>query len=175
MQTGLWSSDDCFKQKPFVCEIPQSFAATTPNLSTTKSYPAYKNCSDGWSYFEATHSCYGTDNIGNNTYTWADAEKLCLNQSAHSVSLHTPEEAQFVSEILNFAVDFVWTGLYSDDNEVTWHWTDGSPVDYLPWYHDYPYLKAPSCAYIYDEHIFDNPCEINYFAICKRSATIYFK
>lgn len=102
IQNGYWSSDDCFKAKPFVCEVPDIVPTTQHvtinlNFTTTKSYPAYENCSHGWIYFEPTHSCYGKDQTVLLEYTWTDSEQYCLNQNAHLFSLHSFEETKFVA------------------------------------------------------------------------------
>uniref|UniRef100_A0AC34FIV3 C-type lectin domain-containing protein n=1 Tax=Panagrolaimus sp. ES5 TaxID=591445 RepID=A0AC34FIV3_9BILA len=89
IQTGYWASSDCFKTKPYVCEI-----------SATPSYPVYANCSAGWMYFEPTHSCYVVSGYGQLFNNWTEAEKYCLSQNSHLVSLHNFDEIKFVSSAL---------------------------------------------------------------------------
>uniref|UniRef100_A0A914Z8D7 C-type lectin domain-containing protein n=1 Tax=Panagrolaimus superbus TaxID=310955 RepID=A0A914Z8D7_9BILA len=96
IQNGYWASSDCFKIKPYVCEI-----SVPAPPSTTQSYPVYMNCSAGWAYFEPTHSCYGHDGYGKITNNWTESEKLCLSQGAHLVSLHSYDELKFVSSIFH--------------------------------------------------------------------------
>uniref|UniRef100_A0AC35GRD2 C-type lectin domain-containing protein n=1 Tax=Panagrolaimus sp. PS1159 TaxID=55785 RepID=A0AC35GRD2_9BILA len=157
---SYWTSADCFKTKPFVCEI-----------SATPTYPAYINCSEGWIYFEPTHSCYGHDGygyiVGNRTY----GETYCERFKAHLPSIHSYEETKFLLTIAGFFDHAFWTGLISDDNEVTWEWSDKSNVDYLPWGKGYPNRKISSCAgLVYTELLFDDDCTVTHPIICKKSA-----
>lgn len=55
IQNSFWISDDCFKVKPFVCEVPSMTLSTiSPATTTYPSHPAYINCTPGWLYFEQT-------------------------------------------------------------------------------------------------------------------------
>uniref|UniRef100_A0A914QGB2 C-type lectin domain-containing protein n=1 Tax=Panagrolaimus davidi TaxID=227884 RepID=A0A914QGB2_9BILA len=160
IQNGYWASSDCFKTKPYVCEI-----------SATPSYPAYMNCTEGWVYFEPTHSCYGHDGYSTQTGTWTVAENYCQKQSAHLPSLHSYDEARFLSTTSHFIGNaFLWTGLYSNDNEVSWKWSDRSPVDYHPWGSGYPKLNVSSCAYLYNNAIYDTNCSSSLYFVCKKPA-----
>uniref|UniRef100_A0A914P213 C-type lectin domain-containing protein n=1 Tax=Panagrolaimus davidi TaxID=227884 RepID=A0A914P213_9BILA len=163
VKSGLWDSDDCFKTKPYVCEI-----------SATPSYPAYMNCSEGWLYFEPTHSCYGNDGYSSRHDTWTVAEQYCEKQNAHLPSIHSYDEMRFLTTTSHFTNDAgLWTGLTSNDNEVTWKWSDGSPVDYLPWASGYPRLNVSSCVYLYNNLIFDYTCTYSfYYFVCKKPATL---
>ena len=65
----------------------------------------------------------------------------------------------------------LWIGLYSDDAEVSWKWTDGSSVDYLPWTDDYPFLSTQynsTCAYIRGNIFYDYIKDDNFFYMCKK-------
>jgi C-type mannose receptor len=185
-QTGLWKSDDCFKTKPYVCAVPVSTTTTsttstttsTTTTTTTPPHPAYMNCSEGWMYFEPTYSCYGVDGYdGWNKYNtdWTDAENYCQSVGAHLVSLHSYEETKFVSTLIEFALPYAWTGLYSNDNEKTWRWSDGSSVDYLPWGSGLPNLNISSCAALLAENMSDWDCTQSFFTVCKKSASLLFK
>ena len=69
------------------------FLTTIPTMSTSQ--PVSNNCSKGWMYFEATQSCYGLKKT--TQVQWLDAEIDCKTFDAHLVSIHSPEEAAFVS------------------------------------------------------------------------------
>uniref|UniRef100_A0A914Q5A3 C-type lectin domain-containing protein n=1 Tax=Panagrolaimus davidi TaxID=227884 RepID=A0A914Q5A3_9BILA len=162
IQNGLWASSDCFKTKPYVCEI-----------SAPPSYPAYMNCTEGWVYFQPTHSCYGHEGYISRSGNWTTAEQYCENQNAHLPSIHSYDEARFLSTMFHFNNDALfWIGLYSNDNEVTWKWSDGSPVDYLPWASGYPRLNVSSCAYLFNNRIWDYNCNDSQSFICKKPATL---
>lgn len=81
IRDGYWSSDDCFKKKPYVCAVPTS----------------YSKCELGWMYFEPTKSCYGHYNYGLLASNWSEAEKYCISQKAHLVFIHSHDEMKFIS------------------------------------------------------------------------------
>ena len=87
MENGNWGASDCFQLKPSVCKL-------APVVTPT--YPSYLNCSDGWYYFELTDSCYGHDQYII-TANWTQGEETCQSQGGHLVSIHSFEEAKFVS------------------------------------------------------------------------------
>uniref|UniRef100_A0A914PVF2 C-type lectin domain-containing protein n=1 Tax=Panagrolaimus davidi TaxID=227884 RepID=A0A914PVF2_9BILA len=161
VKSGLWDSDDCFKTKPYVCE------------TSTVTYPSFVNCSEGWVYFQPTHSCYGHNGYSSQSGNWAVAEKYCENQTAHLPSIHSYDEMRFLWTMVSFMTGVApWIGLTSNDNEVTWKWSDGSPVDYLPWASGYPKLNVSSCAYLYNNRIWDYTCTYSLYFICKKPATL---
>ena len=94
-ESGQWSVTDCYKEKPFVCELTPPTPPTTPPPRPTTPRP-HRNCSEGWYYFEPTGSCYGIDRYYGFA-NWTLAEQICQSQDAHLVSIHSPEEATFVS------------------------------------------------------------------------------
>uniref|UniRef100_A0A914Q4V6 C-type lectin domain-containing protein n=1 Tax=Panagrolaimus davidi TaxID=227884 RepID=A0A914Q4V6_9BILA len=114
------------------------------------------NCSDGYIYFEGTHSCYGRDpEIGLTWSTWPKAEQYCEKHGGHLPSIHSIEESEFIVSIsisLNFNI---WVGLYSVDENYSWKWSDSTPTDYIPWFYGYvypiDYRVNASCAYVYPE------------------------
>jgi C-type mannose receptor len=163
IQSALWTSDECFTAKPYVCEIP------------TKSNPVYANCSSGWIYFEPTGFCYGTDSYVQYITNWTTAENYCQSQSgsAHLISIHNYDENKFVSTLISYP-GTVWTGLYSNDNEKTWKWSDGSSVDYLPWLSGYPSLNVSSCVYMGPEYLVDVDCTTAFYTICKKPLLVYY-
>uniref|UniRef100_A0A914YSI8 C-type lectin domain-containing protein n=1 Tax=Panagrolaimus superbus TaxID=310955 RepID=A0A914YSI8_9BILA len=117
MNGARWSTFDCFISKPYVCEVKASL------------------CPEGWTYFKRTNFCY---KLVQNEASWSEAEKACVNEKSHLVSLHSYEEALFVTA---FATNLTsradssrsWIGLSTPDNNTTWEWTDGTPFDYKNW------------------------------------------
>uniref|UniRef100_A0AC34FQ79 C-type lectin domain-containing protein n=1 Tax=Panagrolaimus sp. ES5 TaxID=591445 RepID=A0AC34FQ79_9BILA len=165
IQNGLWTSDDCLKAKPFVCEV-----------SANPIYPVYENCSIGWMYFEPTVSCYGRNGYGNNGAfgniyrNWTEAEKFCQSQNAHLVSIHSYDELKFVSTLITYGPNLFWTGLYSNDAEKTWKWSDGTPVNFLSWGSGRPKRNESSCVDFWAEKFYDEPCNFNQLILCKKPA-----
>uniref|UniRef100_A0A914Y4L4 C-type lectin domain-containing protein n=1 Tax=Panagrolaimus superbus TaxID=310955 RepID=A0A914Y4L4_9BILA len=81
---GYWTAEDCFKSKPFSC-----------STSTTPTYPLTANCSQGWTYFAPTHSCYGV-NAGGPLNSWTVSENYCEKNVSHLPSIHSFAEYQFI-------------------------------------------------------------------------------
>ena len=71
---------------------------------------------------------------------------------------------------------YFWTGLYSNDNELTWKWSDNTPFDYLPWASGYPSLNASSCGYLPGNGILgqllDLNCATNMYILCKKAVPL---
>ena len=66
-----------------------------------------------------------------------------------------------------------WTGLYSSNNERTWQWSDGSPVDYLPWASGSPMGHASTCGFMYANglaQLMDADCSNLRYIVCKKAA-----
>ncbi|KAE9549451.1 hypothetical protein FO519_007345 [Halicephalobus sp. NKZ332] len=81
-----------------------------------------------------------------NPLSFDNAEAYCKTRGGHLASIHSEEENEFVIEISKSGIIlgmFNWTlspvriGLYhlSTDPVGTWHWTDGTAVDYSKWDH----------------------------------------
>uniref|UniRef100_A0A914YMA8 C-type lectin domain-containing protein n=1 Tax=Panagrolaimus superbus TaxID=310955 RepID=A0A914YMA8_9BILA len=168
-QSGDWSSDDCLKLKPYVCEIPQILT------TTTEKYPRYMNCSPGWIYFEKTHSCFGDIGIGRHMLNWTEGEEWCIKSNGgHLPTFHSYEEAKFISFFADVYGQDFWVGLYSLDNEVSWKWSDDSSFNYRPWANGYPKRNISSCVALWDKQIRDYDCQTRFNTICKRSADATF-
>uniref|UniRef100_A0AC34FI09 C-type lectin domain-containing protein n=1 Tax=Panagrolaimus sp. ES5 TaxID=591445 RepID=A0AC34FI09_9BILA len=118
MNGAKWSALDCFVSKPYVCEVKASI------------------CAEDWTYFKYTDFCY---KLIQHDATWSEAEKLCVNENAHLVSLHSFYEALFVTYFASNItsrdanIKEIWLGLSTPDNNTFWEWTDGTPFDYKNW------------------------------------------
>uniref|UniRef100_A0A914YSS5 C-type lectin domain-containing protein n=1 Tax=Panagrolaimus superbus TaxID=310955 RepID=A0A914YSS5_9BILA len=171
---GLWRSDDCFKAKPYICNVDKSFyepSTTTTTTTTTTTpattAPAYAKCPDPFIYFEPTESCYG---VGNWTgpLTWEVAEKYCEAFGAHLASVHSSEEAYFMRYNYYVAGTNFWIGAFSNDGGLTWKWSDGTSWDYNPWAQGYPNTHKSACGQMLGGAISDQPCIYTYRPICKK-------
>uniref|UniRef100_A0A914PLJ8 C-type lectin domain-containing protein n=1 Tax=Panagrolaimus davidi TaxID=227884 RepID=A0A914PLJ8_9BILA len=159
MANGSWSSQDCFKPKPFVC-----------NVTPTPTSAPYIQCPLGWAYFTKTESCYGAGNIPHQKMTWEEAEERCEEQQAHLVSIHSYEEYLFCEsyDLYAWGGPF-WTGLRSDDGGKTWKWSDDTPFDYQYWGDGAP-KATDGCATCGLEKLTVKNCSEIYLFICKKSA-----
>jgi hypothetical protein len=160
--TGAWSSQDCFKAKPYVCEV----SATTP----APTYPPYLNCSIGWAYFQPTGSCYGLEFAKPGKLSWTAAEEYCEKYKAHLVSIHSYDEYKFVETYDAFAWDgVIWVGLRSDDGGITWTWSDKTPYDFPFWKDGINTTQSGCAVSAYDKLRISN-CNDNNLFLCKKSA-----
>uniref|UniRef100_A0AC34GRQ8 C-type lectin domain-containing protein n=1 Tax=Panagrolaimus sp. ES5 TaxID=591445 RepID=A0AC34GRQ8_9BILA len=121
MNGAKWQSKNCFEEKPFVCLLQ----------------PKPSICVEGWTYFNYTNFCYKV--IVKKT-TWYDAEMACVSEKAHLVSIHSWQEILFATELAapysTNKCDWnaqTWIGMSTQDKNVHWEWTDGTPFDYIDW------------------------------------------
>uniref|UniRef100_A0AC34FIA9 C-type lectin domain-containing protein n=1 Tax=Panagrolaimus sp. ES5 TaxID=591445 RepID=A0AC34FIA9_9BILA len=136
IQGERWHSDDCDKQKPFVClkTISANFTTVLPATTTMKKIPTTikaKRCEAEWAAFG--DFCYKVFD----PRTWYEAEQICVIENAHLVSIHNTQEALFVANLAYFlgsdacsGPNQTWVGLFTDDTFKTYKWTDGTPFDY---------------------------------------------
>uniref|UniRef100_A0A914PY35 C-type lectin domain-containing protein n=1 Tax=Panagrolaimus davidi TaxID=227884 RepID=A0A914PY35_9BILA len=134
MQGGKWISDNCNKQKPFICEFK-----TIKDTTTTTTHPKPTSCQPSWTYYVVngtTGYCY---KVFNNA-TWIDAENNCIVDGAHLASIHTLDEALFLAYLAYWpgadvcdVYKMAWIGGHTDDNNAHWYWTDGTPFNYTTW------------------------------------------
>uniref|UniRef100_A0A3Q3GFB5 Galactose-specific lectin nattectin-like n=1 Tax=Labrus bergylta TaxID=56723 RepID=A0A3Q3GFB5_9LABR len=88
-----------------------------------------KACPDGW----AKHGerCYM---FFNDKKTWCEAESHCVEQGGNLFSLHTPEDADFVRNVVLSATGArtaTWLGSHDSNN--CWLNSDGSKFDFQAW------------------------------------------
>uniref|UniRef100_A0A914PU67 C-type lectin domain-containing protein n=1 Tax=Panagrolaimus davidi TaxID=227884 RepID=A0A914PU67_9BILA len=114
-----------------------------------------KVCPASWTFYKFTNFCYKVFDNSN----WQDAENTCLADSGHLASIHGFEEAEFVADLAYWpgaddpnGSNHAWIGLYTEDNNTHWQWTDGTPFDYSHWSPgnpDYPGIE--NCGEIFLE------------------------
>uniref|UniRef100_A0AC35FJH2 C-type lectin domain-containing protein n=1 Tax=Panagrolaimus sp. PS1159 TaxID=55785 RepID=A0AC35FJH2_9BILA len=193
---GYWSAQNCFKLKPFACATIASISSSTlkttisstvvstqvssstptrpstptpskPSTFSTGS-PNAGNCNNGWTYFQGF--CYGGFRQVDDDFK--TSESYCQSLGGHLPSVHN----NYVTPLFHS----VWLGLHSDDNGITWKWTDNTPVDYLKWYINYPVMNQGYNCVLVDEYnddyvpYFENiNCNDNgtkwfHYSICKK-------
>uniref|UniRef100_A0A914P8Z6 C-type lectin domain-containing protein n=1 Tax=Panagrolaimus davidi TaxID=227884 RepID=A0A914P8Z6_9BILA len=87
INAGTWSSQDCFKKKPYVCDV-------TPKPTM----PPFVKCPWGWAYYEPTGSCYGVNyTVPVGKLSWTAAEQYCEQYGAHLASVHSYDELSFLN------------------------------------------------------------------------------
>ncbi|XP_062239567.1 C-type mannose receptor 2-like isoform X2 [Platichthys flesus] len=64
--------------------------------------------------------------------SWSSANSLCSQTGGHLVSLHTPEEKQFLLKLANTSTH-VWLGGFSVQQDNSWFWSEGAPFRISGW------------------------------------------
>jgi hypothetical protein len=65
--------------------------------------------------------------------TWLDAENICQKNAGHLASIHSEEEDQFMRKsVIPQGQLWVFFGMSDADEEGSWVWSDGSPVNFQP-------------------------------------------
>ncbi|XP_053358019.1 lactose-binding lectin l-2-like [Clarias gariepinus] len=88
-------------------------------------------CPAGWSLFKGRCFQY----FGFRT-DWASAEKHCLTQGAHLISIHNEEDYQHAKSIIRAqdpGENPTWIGLSRCKNGLNWSWSDGTQVTFTKW------------------------------------------
>uniref|UniRef100_A0A914YBZ2 C-type lectin domain-containing protein n=1 Tax=Panagrolaimus superbus TaxID=310955 RepID=A0A914YBZ2_9BILA len=169
---GYWTSQDCFKSKPFVCETANFL--TTPLPRTTPSYPLNGNCSMGWFYIPQAHACYGA-NGGEHAFTWTAAQNYCESIGAQLPAIHSSAEVQYLDSLISAFWRNLWTGIVSVDGGKVWKNADGTPADFLKygsWCEGHPFknVTGERCVARFRPCYIDFDCITTIFdATCKKS------
>ena len=95
------------------------------------------------------------------------AETRCKDFGGHLVSVHSPKENKFVSDLMLGSHD-VWMG-GSDLVEGEWQWSDGTAFGYTKWWHAEPNNDGgEDCVSLrIGETWNDQPCDRKNKFICK--------
>ncbi|CAJ0939726.1 unnamed protein product, partial [Mesorhabditis belari] len=125
--SGKWRTTACHTTNPFVC-----------TLSTIQMAPSRPSCPSEWTYYASTKSCYFKGKMK----SWLDAESDCVSRGGHLASIHTKDEADFVTGMAQIDASCqlcsqlkqryrMWIGGQTINGN--WAWTDGTPYDYSPY------------------------------------------
>uniref|UniRef100_A0AC34G2R8 C-type lectin domain-containing protein n=1 Tax=Panagrolaimus sp. ES5 TaxID=591445 RepID=A0AC34G2R8_9BILA len=165
--SGLWTSGDCFQTKPYACMVSSSIY-----IPPSTAVPVFLNCTHGWTYFEPSHSCFGID--ASHQASWDNAEQYCQDLGGHLPSIHSVEEENFLQSYVFAFNNRLWLGLYSNDAESSFLWSDNSTLDYIHWEKGNPNLRQNSCGSMDNNGFVDNYCYTNMYYICKKDALTQF-
>ncbi|OWK12245.1 hypothetical protein Celaphus_00003235, partial [Cervus elaphus hippelaphus] len=83
-------------------------------------------CPEAWIYFQK--KCYY---FGEGSKKWLEARYTCENLHGRLVSIHSPEEQDFLTKRANWRGS--WIGLRDLDIEGEFIWMDNQPLDYSNW------------------------------------------
>ena len=102
---GKWNDIRRYPEKGFVCEFD-------------KDIPVRQAEKEGHYY-----------SLYNGSYTWAEAEEICVSMGGHLVSINSIEEQKTIEEMLPFgAMTLYWIGATDKDSEGIWKWVDTGEV-----------------------------------------------
>uniref|UniRef100_A0AC34FQC9 C-type lectin domain-containing protein n=1 Tax=Panagrolaimus sp. ES5 TaxID=591445 RepID=A0AC34FQC9_9BILA len=158
---------DCSTVLTVFCKKASNNAIiTTPSVITTPKPNG--NCLNGWSYNSKTQFCYFVTYAGN----FSTMEDYCKTfKNGHLSSFHDADEFSYLNSLAHVQGNYNrWVGLYSDDNAMSWQFTDGTPFDYRPWASGYPQRNQNACASSYSYYLQlwnAYPCSSEFSGVCK--------
>uniref|UniRef100_A0A8C3EQ91 Macrophage mannose receptor 1 n=1 Tax=Corvus moneduloides TaxID=1196302 RepID=A0A8C3EQ91_CORMO len=149
--TGTWNDLNCGSVELFICERLNN--TVRPTVAPT-SPPPKGGCPEDWLLFDnKCFKVFGLDE--NDTLTWHAARNSCIDLGGNLATIPKKEVQAFLMSLLKDAATDAWIGLNDINQEHTYLWTDGSPVDYTNW------AKGSRSYYSMDDCVFmmKNPIE----------------
>ncbi|KAM9393770.1 C-type mannose receptor 2 [Pholidichthys leucotaenia] len=141
--TGLWEVKDCASSKAkFICRQNQD-TSLSPEPPVPQPTPSLSgSCPSGWKSHGTLRYCYKVFHQPHleQKLKWLQAHLFCSRHGANLLSIGSPEEEQFVLEVLHdifgeseeHEQHWFWIGLNRRnplDND-SWKWSDGLAVTY---------------------------------------------
>ncbi|XP_039456396.1 hepatic lectin-like [Oreochromis aureus] len=96
----------------------------------TEELKTNKQCPAGWSSFSC--SCYL---LSGSSASWDAARKDCRVRGADLVVIDCTKEQEYLSKLTKGET---WIGLNDEEEEGTWKWVDGTPLNLKYWAHGQP-------------------------------------
>ncbi|XP_033992153.1 C-type lectin domain family 17, member A-like [Trematomus bernacchii] len=84
-----------------------------------------KTCPEGWRMFGC--SCY---NLSTEKASWEQSRDNCRARGAHLVTVDSNKKQEFITRMIK---EDTWIGLSDREEEGTWTWVDGSPLNLTLW------------------------------------------
>lgn len=110
--------------------------------------------------------------------TLAEAEALCKSLGGQLPSLHSNEDAQFLSNIVPAEQNIWLAGRHVSRSPRIFEWTDGTAFDYVPWKSPHPNCEEECCGIALHadtddgRSIFDCSCSNTRLAVCKITMSV---
>ncbi|XP_042223061.1 macrophage mannose receptor 1-like isoform X2 [Homarus americanus] len=159
--SGKWNNLPCTQSRSFGCEFLPTHTV---------------GCEDGWEAFDKY--CYKHSNADHSYEmdTYDNTRAKCQGLGGDLVSIHTPEENDFVFSLLSIERFYTstWIGMTDNGHPGDLTWSDGTSVTFTNWgvVYSYPFTHIPTCAqYAYTETqaLWSmNKCEEVSYYICKK-------
>ncbi|XP_063744061.1 CD209 antigen-like protein E isoform X1 [Eleginops maclovinus] len=128
-----------------------------------------KTCPAGWMILNS--SCYLLSKV---VGPWENGKQDCRERGADLVVIDSAAEQIFMA---GFTKTYVWIGLSDREEEGTWKWVDGSPLNVTNWDNNQPdngagYYGEEDCAHIssYTNSWNDLSCNTSLPWICEKEA-----
>uniref|UniRef100_A0A670J2K5 C-type mannose receptor 2 n=1 Tax=Podarcis muralis TaxID=64176 RepID=A0A670J2K5_PODMU len=157
--SGEWQNRDCSMALPYICK-------KKPNSDVKV------DCDPSWQPFQT--NCY---RLISEKKSWPDAKKTCLRSEGDLVSIHTLNELEFVTKQIKQDVEELWIGLNDLKRQMSFEWSDGTPVQFTFWHPFEPNNFRDSledCVTIWgpEGRWNDSPCNLTLPSVCKKRGRV---
>ncbi|XP_051011266.1 C-type lectin domain family 4 member A-like isoform X2 [Acomys russatus] len=111
------------------------------NIHSPPKDKVWSCCPENWKPFGS--NCYFTST---DSASWSESEQKCSSMGAHLVVIHSKEEQDFITGILNTAAAY-FIGL-RDEGHRQWRWVDRTPYNESAtfWHNGEPSSKEEKCV-----------------------------
>ncbi|XP_074430638.1 macrophage mannose receptor 1-like [Larus michahellis] len=172
-QTGTWNDLNCGSVELFICERLNN--TVRPSVTPT-SPPPKGGCTEDW--LQIDNKCFKVFGLNeNDTLTWHAARNNCISFGGNLATISKKEMQASLISLLKSAETDAWIGLNDINQEHTYLWTDGSPVDYTNWAKgSRSYYSKEDCVFMMKNPIEqagkwkDEECKTSKSYICQKNS-----